>query len=645
MRKRRFLYGIILCLALQMPTFAAADILPNIIPEAGTINTHDIETLRKQQIEKQVEEDFHNYEKRKKDVKTKPEKQKKIKAKVEKAGISEYATKGVYVENIVVSPSQILTEKEIKDILEDYTQTNVTFTQLKEIVDRINKLYLEKGYVTARAYLPEQTVENETIRIELLEGKVGDISVEGNRWTRTKYISDRITLRKGELFSIQKLEQNLMTFNRYNDGVELNGTLLPGQSAMGTTDVHLKVKERLPFRLTALVDNAGRSTIGKYRAGLMLQDESLFGLRDKLTIGAYANKFSVTPFADYNIPVNKKDGRVGFSFSSSNSKIGHGPYRDFNIKSRSQNYSLYYLQPIYRRPWTELSSVASVAYKRATTSFDGYDLYTDQVTSAQVGLNFRYDTKRGIWYINQNVSYAFPIFDKRSNYLKLDGGILRLHDFGHGFVGTLRGNYQVIPKKLVPYMDQFIAGGVATVRGYSEGLLIGRSGYLLSAEMMFPMGPRAIKSKKDKEKMIPFIGSYLKGFVFFDHAGVFPYKGPGNGSEGYNKDDFLASLGFGLKINLPGSASLRLSWGFPLITNRHEEDCYQGRFHFELSLQPDFDALVKLRKPKNVEKVKIDDDIKFVKRSKKEKTITTIPKRTVIKSLTPEQKMKLSYYK
>ena len=645
MRKRRFLYGIILCLALQMPTFAAADILPNIIPEAGTINTHDIETLRKQQIEKQVEDDFHNYEKRKKDVKTKPEKQKKIKAKVEKADISEYATKGVYVENIVVSPSQILTEKEIKDILEDYTQTNVTFTQLKEIVDRINKLYLEKGYVTARAYLPEQTVEKETIRIELLEGKVGDISVEGNRWTRTKYISDRITLRKGELFSIQKLEQNLMTFNRYNDGVELNGTLLPGQSAMGTTDVHLKVKERLPFRLTALVDNAGRSTIGKYRAGLMLQDESLFGLRDKLTIGAYANKFSVTPFADYNIPVNKKDGRVGFSFSSSNSKIGHGPYRDFNIKSRSQNYSLYYLQPIYRRPWTELSSVASVAYKRATTSFDGYDLYTDQVTSAQVGLNFRYDTKRGIWYINQNVSYAFPIFDKRSNYLKLDGGILRLHDFGHGFVGTLRGNYQVIPKKLVPYMDQFIAGGVATVRGYSEGLLIGRSGYLLSAEMMFPMGPRAIKSKKDKEKMIPFIGSYLKGFVFFDHAGVFPYKGTGNGSEGYNKDDFLASLGFGLKINLPGSASLRLSWGFPLITNRHEEDCYQGRFHFELSLQPDFDALVKLRKPKNVEKVKIDDDIKFVKRSKKEKTITTIPKRTVIKSLTPEQKMKLSYNK
>ena len=339
---------------------------------------------------------------------------------------------------------------------------------------------------------------------------------------------------------------------------------------MGTTDVHLKVKERLPFRLTALVDNAGRSTIGKYRAGLMLQDESLFGLRDKLTIGAYANKCSVTPFADYNIPVNKKDGRVGFSFSSSNSKIGHGPYRDFNIKSRSQNYSLYYLQPIYRRPWTELTSIASVAYKRATTSFDGHDLYTDQVTSAQVGLNFRYDSKRGIWYLNQNIGYSFPIFDKNSNYLKVDGGVLRLHDFGHGFIGTIRGNYQFIPKKDVPYVDQMLAGGATTVRGYSEGLLVGRNGYILSAELMFPLGPRVIYTKKHPNTPTPFIGNYVKGFVFADHAGIFPYKGSGAGHQSYDGSDFLASIGFGTKINLPGELNLRMEWGFPLMSNRYE---------------------------------------------------------------------------
>ena len=78
-----------------------------------------------------------------------------------------------------------------------------------------------------------------------------------------------------------------------------------------------------------------------------------------------------------------------------------------------------------------------MAYKRAVTSFDGVDLFKDEAISVQTGLNFRYDTKKGIWYLNQNVSYAFPIFDKNSNYLKLDGGMLLQHDFGHGFVGTV----------------------------------------------------------------------------------------------------------------------------------------------------------------------------------------------------------------
>ena len=530
----------------------------------------------------------------------------------------------------------------IKNIIEEYTQTNLTFANLQEIVDKINRLYLEKGYVTARAYLPEQTIENETVKIELLEGKVGDVSITGNRWTRTSYIDKRLNLKKGDIFNLSKLEQDLMMFNRYNDNVELSGNLEPGKSTLGTTDINIKTRERLPFHLTALMDNAGRSTIGKYRGGLMLQNDSLFGYRDKMTLGAYANKYSVTPFADYNIPVNKKDGRIGFSFSSSNSKIGHGPYRIFNIKSRSQNYTLYYTQPLYRRPWTELSSTTSIAYKRSVTNFDGHDLYKNEVTTAQTGLNFRYDTKRGIWYLNQNVSYSFPIFDKNSNYLKLEGGILRLHDFGHGFVGTLRSNYQVIPdKRVVPYIDQMIAGGVSTVRGYSEGLLIGRSGYLVSTELMFPIGPRTIRGRKDKEKVIPFTGNYLKGFVFADHAGIFPYKGTGKGSEGYDQNDFLMSLGFGFKINLPGSANLRIAWGFPVMRNSHEEVNKCGRFHIELSLQPDFDALVKLRHPKNVEKVKIDDDIKTVYYNKKE-IVSAPPKRTVLKSLSETQKQKLA---
>lgn len=66
----------------------------------------------------------------------------------------------------------------------------MTFEQVKEIVAKINNLYMEKGFVTARAFVPEQTIEDGTIYIDLLEGKVGEVTVTGNRWTKESYIKN-----------------------------------------------------------------------------------------------------------------------------------------------------------------------------------------------------------------------------------------------------------------------------------------------------------------------------------------------------------------------------------------------------------------------------------------------------------------------
>ena len=591
---------ILICLvAVQMSVYAAPEGAP-IIPQAGTVNTQSLEMLRQHQLERQIQEDYQRFEERKESGEAdKDEEVKKQEGFIEKAKPEEYATKGVYVDKFEVSPSYIMTVEDVEEILAPYKGKNLTFEQLKEVVALFNNWYYRNGCVTCRAFLPPQTLENGVVKIKLVEGRVGDVSISENKWTRSKYIEERLDLRKGDVFNIQDLERSMVMFNRYNNGVQLTGSLSAGQAEMGTTDVQIKAHEKFPFHITAMMDNAGRKSIGEYRGGLMLRHDSLTKHRDPLTLGFYANKHAITPFADYNYPVNRKDGRIGFSFSSSNSEIGHGAYRIFNIKSRSQNYSLYYTQPIFRKPWTELTSTTSIAYKHSATSFDGVDIFEDKVTTATTGLTYRYDTKKGIWYVNQNVGYSFPIFDKNSNYLKLDGGVLRLHDFGHGFVGTVRGNYQFIPKNDVPYVDQMIAGGATTVRGYSEGLLVGRSGYILSAELMFPLGPRVIYTKKHPNTPTPFIGNYVKGFVFADHAGIFPYKGSGAGHQSYDGSDFLASIGFGTKINLPGELNLRMAWGFPLMSNRYETSSW-GRFHIDLSLSPDFDTIVALRQPKGV---------------------------------------------
>lgn len=81
------------------------------------------------------------------------------------------------------------------------------------------------------------------------------------------------------------------------------------------------------------MDNAGRKTIGELRGGLMLSADSLFKQRDRFAMGSYVSSHSVTPFADYNIPVNKYDGRVGFLFHPAWLKLAKGHIKFLILKA------------------------------------------------------------------------------------------------------------------------------------------------------------------------------------------------------------------------------------------------------------------------------------------------------------------------
>lgn len=570
--------------------------------QSGMNQMHDGSYLRERAQDNYRNEDYNYYQQRK-NLEGKNEGSTVIQnynnGGVQQATIEEMDTKGVYVNSIEVAPSEILTKDEINRLVQPLVGKNVFIDDIQKVIDNINNLYAEKGFVTARAFLPEQDVENGHIYIALTESKIGNITVEQNRWTKDGYITRRLPEKEGQLFDIVELEKDVLDFNRYNEGVKLTANLKAGEKP-GTTDVELVADENFPFHVMGIMDNAGRYNTGSIRGGAMLYADSLFGHRDKLSLGSYFSKGAQSPFADYNFPVNKKDGRVGFMYSSTFANIKYGPYKDWGLGSNAYQYSLYYSQPIIRKPGFELKTYAAANYKRARTYsdliFPGYgDVLksVDNVTSLEFALQARKDTKRGIWYFNQDAYYSIPIFnsDRDNNYFKYSGSLVRLHDFSHGFIGQLRSNYQIVPgDKRIPYLDQMQTGGLATVRGYSEGLMIGKNGYFVSGELMFPLLPREITSPRSGEK-IPFIGKYVKGAVFADTAGIFPTASEDAMQGSY----FAASLGMGLRVQLPGDLSARLYWGYPLIRNYWEPYSKMGRFHFELTLAPNIDALLASR--------------------------------------------------
>ena len=583
--------------------------------QSGLNQMHDTNYLKERYQDNYRNEDYNYYQERKKLEKDPNAGNQIIQnyngGSIHQATVEELNTKGVFVNSVEVAPSEILTKEEINKLVQPIVGKNVFIEDIQKVIDSINNLYAEKGFVTARAFLPEQTVENGNIYIALTESKIGSITVEQNRWTKDGYITSRLPQKEGELFDIVELEKDVLDFNRYNEGVKLTANLKAGEKP-GTTDIELVADENFPFHIMGIMDNAGRYNTGSIRGGAMIYADSLFGHRDRMSLGSYFSRGAQSPFFDYNFPVNKHDGRVGFMFSSTFADVKYGPLVPLKIGSNAYQYSLYYTQPLVRKPGFELKAYGGLNYKRARTFsdigiLDDWLGSTDNITSAEVALMLRKDTKYGIWYLNQDAYYSFPIFnsDRDNNYFKYSGSIVRLHDFSHGIIGQLRSNYQIVPgDKRIPYLDQMQTGGLATVRGYSEGMMIGKNGYFISGELMFPILPREITSPRTGEK-IPFIGKYVKGAVFADTAGIFPTAS----EDIYGGSYFAASVGMGLRVQLPGDLSARLYWGYPLISNHWEPDRKMGRFHFELTLSPNIDALLASRSTAAVPKTQFQKNV------------------------------------
>jgi hemolysin activation/secretion protein len=118
-------------------------------------------------------------------------------------------------------------------------------------------------------------------------------------------------------------------------------------------------------------------------------------------------------------------------------------------------------------------------------------------------------------------------------------------------------------------MEQFQIGGMATVRGYSEGLKIGDDGYFVSLEMHTPMPQWKIFGQALHEM--------VQGVLFVDHGGAFPYKG---NDESIDHTDYLTSVGGGMLFQFSQYLGGRVYLGVPLGERENDQDSL--RLHFFL---------------------------------------------------------------
>lgn len=477
------------------------------------------------------------------------------------------------VKHIAVTESDILSEQEIRTIVGPLEGRRVSLQDIFDAVEAINALYSEKNHIAARAILPPQKVKQGVVHIRLIEGRIGSISIENNLSTDGAFITERLDSEPGKLVEISLLEKDLFYFNTIND-IQLRAVLKPGEIA-GTTDYVLHAIEPERYDAYFFLDNAGSRDVGRERLGFSFTDRSLTGERDSLLFGAHIAEGTRSAYLAYNRPVSRKGTRLSFSVDYSDISIVDGPLEPLNVTGDSYNIGLFATYPMIVSRDMLLNGFGGFNIKRSTTDFDGVTLFDTKVRTISLGIDAQSFNADGSWYTRHFISAGLDEWGNTKDFLKYNGEGSWLHIFPDNRTLSLRGRAQLANRDLLPASEQFQVGGMSTVRGYREGLLIGDDGYFISIEYNFP-----ITSDNDGSLGNPFTDRW-RGFVFFDQGAAFPFKG---NDESINRDDFLASIGFGLTINLGKKLKGRLVAGVPLISRDDNED--DPTLHFYLQSMP-----------------------------------------------------------
>jgi len=208
-----------------------------------------------------------------------------------------------YLHQINVEGNTQIPDDELRSLIEPFEGKEVTFSELRSLAQSITRLYQSRGYITSRAYIPPQKIEEETVVIKIIEGRVGEIFVEDNRYYKESYYQRFLEPVREDILQYQTLENALYRLNRQPDR-SAKSYLIAGVEPE-TSDIILKVEETPPLHMGYEYRNRGTKLTHRDRHWIRLSHTNLTGNGDALyLISALANEGAFGGFfLNYSYPL------------------------------------------------------------------------------------------------------------------------------------------------------------------------------------------------------------------------------------------------------------------------------------------------------------------------------------------------------
>jgi hemolysin activation/secretion protein len=478
-------------------------------------------------------------------------------------------TKNIPVKGFLFDASAILSAEEIRAVLAPYEGKTLSLVDLMEAVAGLNKLYESKEMPTARAFLPPQEISDGMVKIRLVEARLGEYKLGEFKQITPDFVRNRLSLSSGDLMSVSKLENDLIRFNRLHD-VQLRASVQPGKD-IGTTDVQLEAAEPKRFQYSLFADNAGSYSVGEERLGFAARVIGLTGRGDSLFFYAIKAEGSDSYFLSYSVPLTSTDLKLDVSYSQGDIDVVDGAFVPLNISGASRDLTIGLSMPVVVEERRLLNVYGRLSARETVNEFGGVTQQDLDLMVLNLGMSDERQYEDSTWTYDINLNQGLQDFGGEASFFALRANAAWLGRFGSRSQTILRGRLQFSPTELLPSSELFQIGGSASVRGYSEGLLSGRSGYVLSAEWRYLLQNPAEFLVQHSD--VPL----FTGLVFLDHGGAFPYRP--SPLDDVTDHDFLTGVGFGVQADWKSSVTARFVLGWPLRENPAEIEQREPRLH------------------------------------------------------------------
>ena len=472
------------------------------------------------------------------------------------------------IDRFRIEGNTLLKPDEIAAVLKPFTGKRRDYGDVRRAIEALRQRYRAAGFSVVWVVAPEQELDRGVVTLQVIEGRIGKVTIAGNRFFDDSNIRASLpALKEGVSPRAGDISANAQLANE-NPAKQVDVVLHPGEKS-DVVDATVDVIDVRPLKTFLTFDNTGNPQTGDFRLGVGVQHANLFNRDDVGTfnyVTSPGNESQVSLYSgSYRMPLYSRGDSMDFIVANSDVSAGTaqtvaGP---LTFSGKGAVYAMRYNQLLERLGEYSHRIVYGLDYRAYVNdctlgNFGAAGCGPAAVNITVMPISMAYS---GNWarpgrisdfYVALSHNIPGAANGQQSDFTAArpspNGGEgassqYRILRFGTSVVNAFESNWQVraafnaqyTADALVPG-EQFSIAGATAVRGFLEREIVRDTGYFGNFELYSP---------NLAGTLVPGKGN-VRGLLFYDIGRATNNPLAGEASQPIS----IASVGAGVRWNI-----------------------------------------------------------------------------------------------